>query len=93
MGSVQEGVVIEIVRSHDADLAQKILDEMFVFENLLEVDDRGIQLILREVQSESLLLHLKARAKNYVKKYSKYVSTRWRNAARRFEWERSSQGQ
>ena len=33
------------------ELAQKILDQMFVFDNLLELDDKAIQLLLREVQS------------------------------------------
>jgi flagellar motor switch protein FliG len=47
------------VREYDADLAQKILMKCFVFENLLDIDDRGIQLLLREVQSESLVIALK----------------------------------
>jgi flagellar motor switch protein FliG len=59
LGTTQETAVIEAVRAFDADLAQRILDEMFVFENLLEVDDRGIQALLREVQSESLIVALK----------------------------------
>jgi flagellar motor switch protein FliG len=59
MGATNETAVIEAVREHDADLAQKIVDEMFVFENLLDVDDRGIQALLREVQSESLIVALK----------------------------------
>jgi len=59
MGATQETVVIEAVREHDAELAQKIVDEMFVFENLLDVDDRGIQALLREVQSESLIVAMK----------------------------------
>ncbi len=57
-GNAESGL-IESVREYDADLAQKILDEMFVFENLLDIDDRGIQLLLREVQSESLIVALK----------------------------------
>ena len=32
---------------------------MFVFENLLSVDDRGIQSILREIQSDTLIVALK----------------------------------
>ena len=76
MGSVQEGIVMEIVRSHDAELAQKILDEMFVFENLLEVDDRGIQLILREVQSESLIVALKGASEELREKVFKNMSQR-----------------
>jgi flagellar motor switch protein FliG len=59
LGSTQETSVIEAVKEFDPDLAQKILDEMFVFDDLLEIDDKGIQLVLREVQSESLVLALK----------------------------------
>ena len=59
MSTAHETGVIDSVREYDADLAQKILDEMFVFENLLDLDDRGIQLVLREVQSESLIVALK----------------------------------
>jgi len=59
MSTVNETGVIDSVREYDADLAQKILDEMFVFENLVDLDDRAIQLVLREVQSESLIVALK----------------------------------
>lgn len=51
--------MMENVRNYDPELAQKIEDKMFVFENLLDIDDRGIQLVLREVQSESLIVALK----------------------------------
>lgn len=43
----------------DADLAQRLEDLMFVFEDLMEIEDRGIQRLLREVSSESLLIALK----------------------------------
>jgi len=59
MSSSIETSVIESVRQYDDDLAQKIVDEMFVFDNLLDLDDRSIQLLLREIQSESLILALK----------------------------------
>lgn len=59
LGTTQETAVIEAVREFDAELAQKILDEMFVFDDLVEIDDKGIQLVLREVQSESLVVALK----------------------------------
>lgn len=59
MPGTQESSVIEGVKEFDAELAQKIVDEMFVWENLLELDDRGIQMLLKEVQSESLILALK----------------------------------
>ena len=59
VGPATETSILDNVREYDPDLAQKILDEMFVFENLLDVEDRGIQLLLREVQSDSLIVALK----------------------------------
>ncbi len=54
-----ESQITEFLEQTDKELAQKIQESMFVFENLLDVDDRGIQTLLREVQSETLLLALK----------------------------------
>ena len=76
IGSTQEGALLEMVRGYDADLAQKIIDKMFVFENLLEVDDRGIQLILREIQSESLIVALKGASEELREKILKNMSQR-----------------
>jgi hypothetical protein len=59
VGSAAETAILDNVREYDPDLAQKILDEMFVFENLMDLDDRGIQTLLREVQSDSLVIALK----------------------------------
>jgi len=71
-----EGGVIESVKEYDADLAQKILDEMFVFENILDIDDRGIQLLLREIQSESLIVALKGSSEELREKIFKNMSQR-----------------
>ena len=54
-----EAEIMEVVKEHDADLGQQIQDLMFVFDNLMEVDPGGIQALLREVSSDSLLLALK----------------------------------
>lgn len=43
----------------DAELSQQIKDRMFMFDNLLQVDDRGIQAILREIQSDTLAVALR----------------------------------
>lgn len=59
MGSTLETATMEAVREHDAELAERIEDQMFVFENLLDLDDRGIQSVLKEVQSDSLIVALK----------------------------------
>jgi flagellar motor switch protein FliG len=76
LGATNEASVIEAVREHDGDLAQKILDEMFVFENLLDVDDRGIQALLREVQSESLIVALKGANQELREKIFRNMSQR-----------------
>ena len=76
VGSTAETAVIDNVREYDPELAQKILDEMFVFENLLDVDDRGIQAILREVQSDSLIIALKGAPPELREKVFKNMSSR-----------------
>jgi flagellar motor switch protein FliG len=58
-GAANEGAIIEAVKAHDPELAQKIIDEMFVFDNLVDIDDQGMQLLLREIQSEQLVIALK----------------------------------
>lgn len=76
VGSAAETAVLDNVREYDAELAQRILDEMFVFENLLDVDDRGIQTLLREVQSDSLITALKGAPPELRDKIFKNMSQR-----------------
>ena len=76
VGQQAETSIVDNVREYDPDLAQKILDEMFVFENLLDVDDRGIQLLLREVQSDSLIVALKGAPPELREKIFKNMSQR-----------------
>jgi flagellar motor switch protein FliG len=59
LGNTLEATAVEAIREHDPELAQKILDQMFTFDNLNDLDDRGVQLLLREIQSESLIVALK----------------------------------
>ncbi len=76
MPTVQESSVIDNVKQYDDDLAQQIMDQMFVFDNLIEIDDHGIQLILREVQSESLIVALKGAQEGLRDKIFKNMSKR-----------------
>ncbi len=76
VGSSVETATVESIREQDAELAQKILDEMFVFENLLDLEDRAIQMVLREVQSESLIVALKGATEPMREKIFKNMSTR-----------------
>ena len=54
-----EGEIMERIKEQDGDVGQQIQDLMFVFDNLKEVSAAEIQILLREVSSESLLLALK----------------------------------
>lgn len=71
-----EGAIMDTIREIDADVGQKIQDLMFVFDNLAEVDDRGIQALLREVSSDSLLLALKGSDEIVKEKIFKNMSKR-----------------
>ena len=59
MGAAIEGAVIESIREHDPELAQKIMDKMFVFDDVNKLDDKAIQLILKEVATDALTVALK----------------------------------
>ena len=54
-----EGQLMDSIREHDEEMSQQIQDLMFVFENLMDVEDRGIQAILREVQQDVLMKAIK----------------------------------
>ncbi|MDB5867232.1 MAG: flagellar motor switch protein FliG [Betaproteobacteria bacterium] len=76
MPATHENAVIEGVKTFDADLAQRILDQMFTWDNVMEIDDRGIQVLLREVQSEALILALKGSTQEFREKIFKNMSAR-----------------
>lgn len=59
MDSSYEAALMESVRQVDEEIGDQIQDLMFVFDNLVDVDDRGVQSLLREVSSENLIVALK----------------------------------
>ncbi len=59
LGGNADVAVLDTIRNYDPDLAQKIMDKMFVFDDLVKLDDRSVQLVLREVVSETLIIALK----------------------------------
>jgi flagellar motor switch protein FliG len=59
MGTAIEGTVIESIREQDSDLAQKITDKMFTFEDLLKLDNKSVQMVLKEVSGDMLVIALK----------------------------------
>lgn len=76
MNGDNETSVITNLRTYDEGMAQKIMDEMFVFDNIIDIDDAGIRIILREVQSESLIVALKGTGEELRNKIFKNMSTR-----------------
>ncbi len=51
--------LLEQIKESDPEVSDRIGDLMFVFDNLVDVDDRGIQALLREVSSDMLILAMK----------------------------------
>ena len=76
MGSSVETAVLDYIRETDNELAQKIMDNMFTFDDLETIDDKGIQALLKEVQSESLVIALKGAKPEMREKIFKNMSTR-----------------
>jgi flagellar motor switch protein FliG len=54
-----EAEIMDGIKDVDEDLATEIADLMFVFDNLSEVDDRGIQTLLREIATDTLKIALR----------------------------------
>jgi flagellar motor switch protein FliG len=71
-----EGQLMDSIREVDEDLSGQIEDLMFVFNNLSDVDDRGIQALLREVSSDVLVLALKGSDDAIKEKIFKNMSKR-----------------
>jgi len=71
-----EATAMEGLKSYDEELAQQIMDTMFVFDDIIEIDDKGIQVMLREVQSETLIIALKGTTAEMREKVFKNMSSR-----------------
>jgi len=59
MEASAEEVIMDQINEFDTELGEKIQDLMFVFDDLASVDDRGMQALLREISSETLVMALK----------------------------------
>jgi flagellar motor switch protein FliG len=73
-----ESSVMADLTSLDAELTQKIQDNMFTFENLSGVDNRGIQTLMRAVEPDMLMTALKGAADFVQEKFFGNMSTRAR---------------
>ena len=76
LGASVETSVLDYIRANDNDLAQKILDNMFTFDDVERLDDKAIQSLLKEIQTESLVVALKGATPELREKVFKNMSTR-----------------
>jgi flagellar motor switch protein FliG len=76
VGTAHEGAIMAQIAKTDEPLSQKLQDLMFVFDDLIEVDDRGMQELLREVPGDKLIIALKAADEKLKQKIFKNMSER-----------------
>ena len=76
MSGDNETVVMEGLKSYDDEMAQKIMDEMFVFDDIIDIEDKAIQVILKEVQSDMLIIALKGTTEQMREKIINNMSSR-----------------
>jgi flagellar motor switch protein FliG len=71
-----EAAIMEKIKESEPDLGQNIEDLMFVFDNLIDLDDRGFQTLMREIQTDQLQLALKGSDDNLKEKFLTNMSQR-----------------
>ncbi|MEZ7891009.1 MAG: flagellar motor switch protein FliG [Candidatus Wallbacteria bacterium] len=71
-----EKAIVETLETDSPDLADEIKKKMFVFEDVILIDDRGIQRIIREIELKDLALALKAVGDEVKEKFIKNMSKR-----------------
>jgi len=76
VGVAHEGRITGEIAKTDADLSQKLQDLMFVFDDLISIDDRGMQELLREIPGDKLIIALKATTEEMKTKFFKNMSER-----------------
>jgi flagellar motor switch protein FliG len=82
LGSAIENEVLDAVREHDEELAQSIQDQMFTFDDVVRLDDRAVQSVLREVANDALVIALKGASPEIREKFLKNMSQRAGEALR-----------
>ncbi|MCO5978423.1 flagellar motor switch protein FliG [Ideonella oryzae] len=76
LGSSVETSALDYIREADGELAQKIMDNMFTFDDVNKLDDRAIQTVLKEVQGDSLIIALKGATPELRERIFKNMSSR-----------------
>lgn len=76
MNTANEETIVANIRNMDAELTDRIIEEMFVFDNLIDMEDSAIQLILKEIDPTSLTVALKGATEELCEKFFRNMSNR-----------------
>jgi len=76
LGTSLETSVVDSIRESDPDLAQKIMDKMFTFEDVNKLDNKAVQSVLKEVSSDALVIALKGASNELKEKILSNMSSR-----------------
>ncbi|MFK7962776.1 MAG: flagellar motor switch protein FliG [Burkholderiaceae bacterium] len=76
LGNGLDREVLDWITEQDEDLAQQISDQMFIFADLMRLDDKAIQTVMRELQTESLIMALKGAEPDLREKVFRNMSQR-----------------
>lgn len=76
LGKTQNKPILQVLGERDQDLVDEITKRMFTFEELLRVEDKGIQELLKEVQKQDLALALKMADEEIQDKFLRNMSER-----------------
>ena len=82
LGAGVDTQAIDAIRNHDAELANEIADLMFVFDDVMKLDDKSLQLVMKEIASETLIVALKGAAPPLRDKFLSNMSSRAAEALR-----------
>ncbi len=79
LGKMEKGadqIILTSIEAVDPDMAEEIRRQMFTFEDLVSIDNRGMQAILREVSTDMLTLALKTASDSIKQKIFSNISER-----------------
>ena len=82
LGAGVDTQAIEAIRDHDPELADQIADLMFVFDDVMKLDDKSVQLVLKEIASETLIVALMGAAPPLRDQFLSNMSSRAAEALR-----------
>lgn len=71
-----EATLMESLREADGELSEKVSELMFVFDDLMSLDDRGMQRLIREISVDNLVIALKGVDEAVQEKFFTNMSTR-----------------